>query len=129
VHLKELVCYIHLNSSRAKVLKDIKDLGKYRWYGHSALMGKAEAGLQDKEYVLKLFGQSIRQGRRAYESFVAKGVAQSRRPDLASSGLLRSVWGWAGLKEFRDIGVCNKGDEQLLGSPEYSFKFRPPDTL
>jgi len=82
-------------------------------------MGKAEAGFQDTEYVLKLFGQSIRQARRAYESFVAKGVAQGRRPDLVGGGLLRSVGGWAELKEFRDIGVRIKGDERLLGSSDF----------
>jgi putative transposase len=119
VYLKELVRYIHLNPLRAKVVKDIKELGKYRWCGHSVLMGKAEAGFQDTEYVLKLFGQSIKQARRAYESFVAKGVAQGRRPDLVGGGLLRSVGGWAELKEFRDIGVRIKGDERLLGSSDF----------
>jgi REP-associated tyrosine transposase len=54
---------------------------------------------------LKLFGQSIKQARRAYESFVAKGADQGRRPDLIGGGLLRSVGGWSELKEFRDIGV------------------------
>ena len=109
--------YIHLNPLRAKVVKDIKELGQYRWCGHSALMGKTEADFQDIEYVLKLFGKSIKQARRAYESFVAKGVAQGRRPDLVGGGLLRSVGGWAELKEFRDIGVRIKGDERLPSVP------------
>ena len=52
VYLEELVRYIHLNPLRAKVVKDLKELGKYRWCGHSALMGKTEAGFQDTEYVL-----------------------------------------------------------------------------
>jgi hypothetical protein len=43
VYLKELVRYIHLNPLRAKVVKDLKGLRKYRLCGHSALMGKAEA--------------------------------------------------------------------------------------
>ena len=49
VYLKELVRYIHLNPLRAKLVKDLKDLGKYRWCGHSALLGKTEAGFQDIE--------------------------------------------------------------------------------
>lgn len=36
--------HIHLNPLRAKVVIDLKDLGKYRWCGHSVLMGKTEAG-------------------------------------------------------------------------------------
>ena len=118
-YLKELVRYIHLNPLRAKVVKDIKELGKYRWCGHSALMGNVEADFQDTGYVLKLFGPPIKQARRAYESFVAKGIAQGRRPDLVGGGLLRSVGGWSELKQFRDIGVRIKGDERLLGSSDF----------
>jgi putative transposase len=119
VYLKELVRYIHLNPLRAKVVKDLTALKKYQWCGHSVLMGQVEAGFQDTEYVLKLFGPSIRVARRAYESFVFKGVEQGRRPDLVGGGLLRSVGGWAALKGFRDIGIRIKGDERLLGSSEF----------
>ncbi len=97
---------LHLNPLRAKVVKDVKDLGLYRWCGHSVLMGKAEADFQDTEYVLKSFGQSVRQARWAYESFVAKGVKHGRLSDLVGGGLLRSVGGWAELKEFRDLGIA-----------------------
>ncbi len=119
VYLKELVRYIHLNPLRAKIVKDLKALKKYRWCGHCALMGKVEAGFQDTVYVLRLFGQSTRQARRAYGSFVSKGVKQGRRPDLVGGGLLRSVGGWAELKGFRDIGVRIKGDERLLGTSDF----------
>ena len=119
VYLKELVRYIHLNPLRAKVVKDLKSLRKYRWCGHSALMGKAEASFQDTDYVLKLFGRSTGQARRAYGNFVANGVGQGRRPDLVGGGLLRSVGGWGVLKGFRDIGVRIKGDERILGSSDF----------
>jgi hypothetical protein len=46
-------------------------------------MGKGEADFQDTEYALKFFGQSMRQSRRAYKSFVAKAVKLGRRPDLS----------------------------------------------
>ena len=116
VYLKELVRYIHLNPLRAKIVKDLEALKRYQWCGHSVLMGKAEAGFQDASYVLRLFGQTTRQARRNYESFVSKGVGQGRRPELVGGGLLRSVGGWAALKGFRDVGVRIKGDERLLGS-------------
>jgi putative transposase len=114
-----LTNHIHLNPLRAKVVKDLKDLGKYRWCGHSALMGKTEAGFQDIEYVLNLFGRSEKGARRAYESFVAKGAKHGRRPDLVGGGLLRSIGGWAELKESRDLGIRIKGDERLLGSSDF----------
>jgi len=119
VYLKELVRYIHLNPLRARMVKDLKALKKYRWCGHSALMGKAEAIFQDTAYVLKIFGQSFKQARRAYEGYVSKGVKQGRRPDLIGGGLLRSVGGWAKLRGFRDIGVRIKGDERILGSSDF----------
>ena len=119
VYLKELARYIHLNPLRAKVVKDLPDLKKYQWCGHSVLMGKVEAGFQDTSYVLRLFGQSTKPARRAYEMFVSRGVEQGRRPDLVGGGLLRSIGGWAALKGFRDIGVRIKGDERLLGSSDF----------
>ena len=119
VYLKELMRYIHLNPLRARMVKDLKALKKYRWCGHSALMGKAEAIFQDTAYVLKIFGQSFKQARRAYEGYVSKGVKQGRRPDLIGGGLLRSVGGWAKLRGFRDIGVRIKGDERILGSSDF----------
>ncbi len=83
---------LHLNPLRAKVVKDIKDLGIYRWCGHSTLMGKAEADFQDIEYVLRSFGQSVRQASWAYESFVAKGVKHGRRPDLVGGWFVKISW-------------------------------------
>jgi hypothetical protein len=40
---------MHLIPLRAKVVKDIKELWKYRWCGHSVLMGKVDAGFQDSK--------------------------------------------------------------------------------
>jgi REP element-mobilizing transposase RayT len=119
LYLMELVRYIHLNPLRARVIKDLKALKSYRWCGHSALLGKAEAKFQDTDFVLRLFGQSLRQARRTYESYVSKGVKQGRRPDLVGGGLLRSVGGWAKLRGFSDIGVRIKGDERILGSSDF----------
>jgi REP-associated tyrosine transposase len=48
------VRYIHLNPLRAKVVKDIKELGKYRWSGHSVLMGKAEVDFQDTKVCFEI---------------------------------------------------------------------------
>ncbi|MEA3416437.1 MAG: hypothetical protein U9R02_09840 [Thermodesulfobacteriota bacterium] len=39
-YLLELVRYIHLNPLRAKIVTDLKDLDRYSYCGHSALMGK-----------------------------------------------------------------------------------------
>jgi len=118
-YFKELVRYIHLNPVRAKIVKDLAELKTFQWCGHAVLMGRLEADFQDTGYVLKIFGPSLRTARRAYESYVSKGVELGRRPDLVGGGLLRSVGGWAALKGFRDMGIRIKGDERLLGSSEF----------
>ena len=35
----ELIRYIHLNPLRAKLVQDLKELDKYPWSGHSAVLG------------------------------------------------------------------------------------------
>jgi len=39
-YLLELIRYIHLNPLRAKLVKDFKELDKYPWTGHSAILGR-----------------------------------------------------------------------------------------
>ena len=47
-YLLELTRYIHLNPLRAKLVKDLKELDKYLWTGHSALLGKRKNPLIPK---------------------------------------------------------------------------------
>ena len=119
VYLKELVRYIHLNPLRAKILKDLKELKSYPYCGHSVLLGKMKYDWQDSEYLLNFFGSSLGPARRAYEAYVARGIAKGRRPDLVGGGLLRSVGGWYELKKFRDSAIRIKGDERILGSSNF----------
>ncbi|NIM96999.1 MAG: transposase [candidate division Zixibacteria bacterium] len=119
VYLKELVRYIHLNPLRAKVVKDLNQLSSYRYSGHAVLLGKMNADWQDTDYVLGIFGASKGAARRAYVTFVVRGISQGRRPDLIGGGLLRSVGGWSTLKGISRGGVRIKGDERILGSSKF----------
>jgi REP element-mobilizing transposase RayT len=92
-YLLELVRYIHLNPLRAKLVDDIKELNKYPYCGHSVLMGKIDREWQDAGYILGLFGDKISLARRRNRSFVEKGMAGRKRPDLTGGGLIRSVGG------------------------------------
>lgn len=38
----ELIRYIHLNPLRAKLVNDLKELDKYPWTGHSAILGRCK---------------------------------------------------------------------------------------
>ena len=49
-YLLELTRYIHLNPLRARLVKDIKELDKYQWSGHSAILGHRKNPLIPKGF-------------------------------------------------------------------------------
>ena len=56
-YFTELVRYIHLNPLRAKLVKSLTQLDRYRWSGHGVFMGKIKNEWQYPNYVLRWFGQ------------------------------------------------------------------------
>ena len=118
-YLHELVRYIHLNPLRAGLVPDLRELGAYAYSGHSVLVGKKKRVWQDRDYVLRYFGQNEREARTAYISYVSQGIELGRRPELVGGGLLRSVGGWKGLEELRKSGERVRADERILGGSEF----------
>jgi len=121
-YLLELVRYIHLNPLRAKLVADMKALGKSPYSGHGVLLGNGVAEWQDTTYVLRLFGERVSVARRCYREFVQKGIAAGRRRELAGGGLIRSLGGWSAAKALRKAGALQKGDERILGDGEFVEK-------
>jgi REP element-mobilizing transposase RayT len=119
LYLKELVGYIHLNPLRAQIVAELKDLAKYPYGGHSAIMGKQERGFQDVDYVLRLFGDKVTEARRNYREYVGKRIKIGRRPELVGGGLLRSSGGWGVLKAMSKARIHLKGDERILGDSDF----------
>jgi REP element-mobilizing transposase RayT len=115
-YLLELIRYIHLNPLRAKLISEYESLERYPYSGHGILMGVSEALWQDTEYILRFFGDKKAIARRKYNQFVRNGIEQGARPDLTGGGLLRSHGGWVGIKELRESGNYQKGDERILGN-------------
>jgi len=92
-YLLELIRYIHLNPLRAGLVKNLKELDKYAWTGHSAILGHRQnplvpdppeersalcamlsascQSLTEKtiEDVLLLFGDILPDARRRYRHF------------------------------------------------------------
>jgi hypothetical protein len=118
-YLLELVRYIHLNPLRAGLVSSMHQLDRYRYCGHSVLMGKIQYDWQNTSYVLKLFGKRVSSARRPYREFVEKGVKKGRRPDLTGGGLIRSAGGWSALKAYRQQKIHVKGDERILGDSDF----------
>jgi putative transposase len=74
----ELVRYIHLNPLRAKQVATLKGLDRYRYSGHSGLMGHRGNDWQAIDAVLRVFGKSLSMARRQYRLFVEQGIALGR---------------------------------------------------
>jgi hypothetical protein len=120
IYLRELVRYIHLNPLRAKSVRDISELSRYSYCGHSALMGKKECPWQETDYVLSSFGRKVGEARRRYSAYVKEGIEHGRRPELVGGGLIRSLGGWAEVKKIRLTGHDRfKGDERILGESDF----------
>jgi putative transposase len=119
-YLLELVRYIHLNPLRAKIVKDLNELDRYAYCGHSVLMGKIKREWQDFEYVLKYFGKRIGASRKKYRSYVEEGITLGRRPELVGGGLIRSMGGWKEIKKMRLKGQDRiKSDQRILGDNDF----------
>jgi len=113
-YLLELVRYIHLNLLRAGIVKNIGELDRSPWSGHSALCGRVERPWQNTNYILSLFGKGSL-GRKRYRAFVAEGREQGRRPELVGGGLIRSVGGWFEVLALRRRGEKQAADQRILG--------------
>jgi len=117
-YLLELTCYIHLNPLRAGIVRTIRELERFPWSGHSAIMGTVKRKWQDTGEILRYFGK----GRKAvsrYAAFVEEGISQGQREDLVGGGLLRSVGGWSEVVSMRKRGQGIASDERILGSDKF----------
>ncbi len=105
------------------MVRDLKELDKYPWAGHSAILGRCEnpfipkrnkgaasksetevtpctmlsapCGLAEKtiEDVLRYFGKDLKAARKEYREFVRKGISKGRQEELRGGGLVRSAGG------------------------------------
>jgi putative transposase len=119
LYLKELVGYIHLNPLRAGIVVEFKDLAKYPYCGHSAVLGKLKKNFIDVEFVLQQFGDKVSEGRKNYREFVRKRIELGNRPELVGGGLLRSSGGWGVIKAMSKARIHLKGDERILGESDF----------
>ncbi|MBW2664627.1 MAG: transposase, partial [Deltaproteobacteria bacterium] len=84
-------------------------------------MGKIRRDFQDTGYVLRLFGKKVPTARKAYHTYVEKGIAQGRRPELVGGGLVRSAGGWSAVKAMRRVQDHMKSDERILGDGDFAL--------
>ncbi len=109
----ELVRYIHLNPLRARIVRNLRELARYPYSGHTALVGKGKYRWQDTGAVLGQFGANLRGARRKYEIFVADGVSQGRRAELQGGWV--SAEQWMDGEQSKNCAVEGKGRRQTNG--------------
>ncbi len=115
----ELVRYLHLNPLRSKIVRDLNELDRYKYAGHSAIIGTVERKWQDIDEVLGRFNDKRRSAIRLYREFTAAGIEEGRRPELEGGGLLRSYGGWKGVTELRRGREKYRADERVPGSSSF----------
>jgi len=117
-YLLELTRYIHLNPLRAGIVDDLEGLSRYRWAGHSAIMGRVKRDWQEVETVLAYFGKGHRAVEK-YEQYLREGISYGKRPELVGGGLIRSLGGWSQVLSLRRKGVKIASDERILGGDKF----------
>ncbi|MEW5746831.1 MAG: transposase [Nitrospirota bacterium] len=118
-YLLELVRYIHLNPVRAGAVKTLEELDPYPYSGHSVILGKVRHGWQDRDYILRLFGDKEGRAKREYRKFMEAGIGQGNRPELVGGGLIRSQGGWSQVVSMRRRKEAEQSDERILGSGDF----------
>jgi hypothetical protein len=114
----ELVRYIHLNPVRAGIVDKLTALEKYRYSGHSVVMGKRDYAAQDVDGVLSWFSNERKTALKRYLHFVDEGFEQGEREDLRGGGLIRSAGGVIALLS-SGHDAHDSADERILGSGEF----------
>ena len=101
-------------------MADFEELDNYSYCGHSAIVGRRMRDWQEVEYVLAYFGKRIGIARKGYRSYVEKGIALGKRPELVGGGLIRSLGGWDEVKKMRLTGQDRiKSDQRILGESDF----------
>jgi len=108
-YLLELIRYIHLNAIRAGLVKTMRELDRYRWSGHSVLMGYESRPWQAGEEVLSYFGRRQGAARRKYQRFISEEISMGRREELVGGTKREGV-------EREDGESRRRFDSRILGS-------------
>ncbi|PIU64015.1 MAG: hypothetical protein COS84_08920 [Armatimonadetes bacterium CG07_land_8_20_14_0_80_40_9] len=101
-YLLELIRYIHLNSVRAKIVRDPDD---YKFSSHAYYIGKRDIPFVNKEFVLMQFSKYKERAEELYKEFILEGVGlghQEKFYDLTAQRIL-------GDEEFKGVVLKKEG--------------------
>jgi len=101
------------------MVQNLEELDRYRWSGHSVLIGRLRHDWQEKEYVLNQFGKGEKRSVKAYRKFIEEGKELGKRPELVGGGLVRSLGGWSKVLSLRSRGEETEYDSRILGGGNF----------
>ena len=104
---------------RAGVAKTLEDLDAYPYSGHCVIIGKIRHKWQDRDYVLRRFGDKEGLAKKEYRKFIEAAIGQGQRPELVGGGLIRSQGGWSQVISMRRRKDAEISDERILGSGDF----------
>jgi putative transposase len=118
-YLLELVRYIHLAPLRRGVVRNLSELGKYRYSGHSYVLGRRKNDWQSVNHVLDLFGARKPKSQERYREYAKQGVREVQGPELSGGGPIRSAGGMSEFRRLRKNGRPPLGDARILGDSKF----------
>ena len=95
-----------MNPLRAGLVRDLVELDRFPFSGHSTLVGTTHRPWQAIEPILTRFGSLGDRASSSYRDFVGLGIAAGRRPELVTGRVLRRPDGWSS-----DVAVPLRGRE------------------
>jgi putative transposase len=118
-YLLELVFYIHLAPLRHGVVRNLSELGNYRYSGHSYVLGKRKNDWQDVNHVLSLFGARKPKSQERYREYAKQVAKEVQGLELSGGGTVRSAGGLSEFRRLRKNGRQPQGDERILGDSKF----------
>ncbi len=119
VYFLRLIRYIHLNPLWAGIVRNLWNLNKYKWTGHSVLMGNAEHSFQVVDEVLGMFSKRAGAARRALQDFMREKEARQDQSIFGGGGLVRSMGGVTETIRAKNRDERQMHDERVLGDGSF----------
>jgi putative transposase len=114
-----LVRYIHLNPVWAGMVRNLRALAKYKWTGHSVLMGHSMREFQIVDDVLARFANRAGPARKALVEFMGEDGASDDMKTFEGGGLIRSMGGTTEVAKAQRRKERQLFDERVLGDGDF----------
>ena len=118
-YFKELISYIHLNPLRAKLISNLKELERYTWSGHGALIGKHKVDFIERDYILSQFAKREKKAVQNYKSLIKDRQGKYKGGEYSGGGLIKSMGGIGNALSSMKDEVKEMFDDRILGNGDF----------